>query len=308
MAFASSAIFLAIFLSSLGGAGARSVMSVGSLVESSLRAGRLQTAEVLEEQLGHKPAGNHTEATAPGHEGHTEHAGRRAKTPKNVSQFLLSVPGRYEHIAYDVEYSGILEQIVTLPMRRPRTINLGMATLKTWLADMIVQLTDGRGKLGRGIDWNRSGAFAAFGFLYIGLVQWVLYVSVMTYICPNAISFSNEPLDEKLHNVPGQIDLVKQVMIDNCVFEVLIYFPVFYVIKELVAGQSQQPVTEGLRKYKSNFFSDNLISMVFWIPGDCFAFAAPIFLRLPIDHTVSFVWTMVLSYRRGAAAVPAKPA
>lgn len=312
MAFASFAITIAVFLSSLGAAGGRVALSMGSLAESSLRAGRLRTADALEAQLSHEPARNRTikskpREAPPGHEGHAL-AGRRARAPKNVTQFLLSVPGRYDHIAYEVEYNGIVEQIGTLPMRRPRTVNLGMATVKTWLADMIVQLTDVRGKLDRGIDWNRSAAFAAFGFLYIGLVQWVLYVSVMTSLCPNAISFSNEPLEAKWHNVPGLIDLVKQVMIDNCVFEVLIYFPVFYVIKEFVAGHSEQPVTEGLRKYKHNFFSDNMLSMVFWIPGDCFAFAAPIFLRLPIDHTVSFVWTMVLSYRRGAAAAPAKPA
>lgn len=226
--------------------------------------------------------------------------------PSGSMQFLLIMPDRYNHIAYDVEYHGTMQQIVTFPIRKPRTVNVAMATVKTWLADMVVQLTDMRGQPGKSVDWRRSVTFAAFGFLYIGLVQWVLYVSVLTHFCPNAITFSNEPVEAKLLNIPGQLDLVKQVMIDNFVFEVLIYFPVFYIMKELIAGHSKQPFTDGLKKYRTNIVSDNLTSMVFWIPGDCFAFAAPIFLRLPIDHTVSFVWTMVLSYRRGGA-VPKQP-
>lgn len=221
--------------------------------------------------------------------------------PSGSMQFLLIMPDRYNHIAYDVEYHGMMQQILTFPIRKPRTVNVAMATVKTWLADMVVQLTDIQGQPGKSIDWRRSITFAAFGFLYIGLVQWVLYVSVLTQFCPNAITFSNEPLEAKLLNIPGQIDLVKQVLIDNFIFEVLIYFPVFYVMKELIAGHSQQPVADGLKKYRTNIVSDNLTSMVFWIPGDCFAFAAPIFMRLPIDHTVSFLWTMVLSYRRGGA-------
>lgn len=301
--------FVAVLLASLASVGGRVAPSLGSAPgvtiaaagESSLRAGRPHELED-KAQPGHELLGK-AEAKGGKKAGHDA-----PKGPKSVGQFLLSVPGRYNHIAYDVEYDGIVEQIITLPMRRPRTVNLGMATIKTWLADMLVQLTDIRGKPDRSIDWHRSAAFAVFGFFYIGLVQWALYVSVMTNICPNAITFSNEPMEAKRHNIPGQIDLVKQVMIDNFLFEVLIYFPVFYVIKELVAGHSESPVTEGLRKYKGNFFSDNLASMVFWIPGDCFAFAAPIFLRLPIDHTVSFVWTMVLSHRRGSNSGPAKPA
>lgn len=222
--------------------------------------------------------------------------------PASFSEFMMSMPDKYNHITYDVEYHSVGEQIMTLPMRRPRTFNVLMATSKTWAADMLVQMAEGRA---RGVDWRRSAAFAVFGFFYVGLVQWALYVTVMTQLCPNAISFSNQPLSEKMHNIPGQVDLAKQVILDNFCFAVLVYFPVFYIVKELLNG-SRSPVSDALSRYKSNFVSDNLASMAFWIPGDILAFAAPIFLRLPIDHSVSFVWTMVLSYKRGGAS-PALP-
>lgn len=237
---------------------------------------------------------------------HSSNGFEHAAAPASFSEFVMSMPDKYSRIAYDVEYHSVREQLMTLPMRRPRTFNLMMATSKTWLADMLVQMAEGRAKgSSHSVDWRRSAAFAVFGFFYVGLVQWALYVSVMTQICPNAISFSNQPWSEKLHNVPGQVDLAKQVVLDNFFFAVLIYFPVFYVVKELLNG-SRSPVADALRRYRGNFVSDNLASMAFWIPGDFLAFAAPIYLRLPIDHSVSFIWTMVLSYKRGAAAPPAE--
>lgn len=222
--------------------------------------------------------------------------------PSTLAEFSSTAPNRYTHIGYDVEYHTFSEQLITFPMRKPRTFNLGMATCKTWLADLVVQLVERRAKGGSdGIDWRRNAAFAAFGFFYVGLVQWVLYVTVMTDLCPNAIAFSNEPLSVKLHNFPGQVDLVKQVVMDNFFFAVMIYFPVFYVVKEIVSG-SRSPFADAMKKYKCNFLGDNAASMSFWIPGDIIAFAAPIFLRLPLDHCVSFIWTMYLSFKRGSSA------
>lgn len=221
----------------------------------------------------------------------------KKEVPASFTEFILSIPDKYSHIAYNVEYHTFSEELITLPMRRPLTFNLMMATCKTWGADMVVQLVETKRTSG-GIDWRRSAAFALFGFFYVGLVQWVLYVTVMTDLCPHAIGFANEPIRLKLHNFPGQIDLLKQVCMDNFFFAVMIYFPVFYVVKEVING-NPSPFSGALKRYKGNFLGDNLASMAFWIPGDCIAFAAPIFLRLPLDHSVSFIWTMYLSVKRG---------
>lgn len=229
----------------------------------------------------------------------------KKEVPASFTEFVLSIPARYSHIAYDVKYNNFAEELITFPMRKPLTFNLLMATCKTWLADMVVQLGESRAT-SSGIDWRRSLAFAVFGFFYVGLVQWVMYVTVMTDLFPHAIAFANEPLSLKLHNLPGQIDLIKQVAMDNFVFAVMIYFPAFYIVKELVNG-SRSPFVEALRTYKENFRADNCASISFWIPGDCVAFAAPIFLRLPLDHTVSFIWTMYLSFKRGRDSSGTQP-
>ena len=39
-----------------------------------------------------------------------------------------------------------------------------------------------------------------------------------------------------------------------------------------------------------------------WIPGDLLIYSAPMFLRMPLDHALSFIWTMGLSYMRGGTA------
>merc|ERR1719343_1166172 len=75
------------------------------------------------------------------------------------------------------------------------------------------------------------------------------------------------------------------------------------MLKEFVnSGCSNlSSLPEGLLKYRGNVVSDNILSMLFWLPGDLLAFAAPMYMRLPLEHSVSFVWTMILSYRRGGA-------
>jgi len=227
---------------------------------------------------------------------------------------LVTFPQRlYNRIAVNVTYNGLVEELYTFPERRPRLFNVLMATTKTWLADLIVQVGEGR-MAGRGsaFDWKRSGAFALFGFLYVGIVQWFLYVTVFTIVCPNAIRFANSPWEEKLHDRAGQMDLVKQVCYDNFLLETLIYFPVFYIIKESVNGNTPSKegaevqrrslggaVHNGLAKYIRNFKQDNLASWAVWVPADVVVYAVPMFMRMPLDHMVSFGWTMLLSHMRG---------
>jgi len=213
---------------------------------------------------------------------------------------------KYGRISQDLQYTTFSEEVLTLPMRRPRTFNAVMATTKTWLADLVVQCAEIRTGAKEQVDKTRSFAFALFGFLYVGLFQWVLYVSFMAWVAPNAIVFSNEPIRLKIHDWNGQEDLLKQVLVDNLFLNAFCYFPAFYMLKEFVSSGCSSPssLLDGLRRYKGNFASDNVMSMVFWFPGDFLAFAAPMYMRLPLDHCVSFIWTMVLSYRRGSTGTP----
>eukprot|EP00971_Amphidinium_carterae_P167849 3325497-Amphidinium_carterae.1 len=137
-------------------------------------------------------------------------------------------------ISVEVPYTNYEEEVLTFPERRPRTFNVVMATFKTWLADLIVQYGQIKtnGFPGARVDWRRSACFAAFGFLYVGVMQWFFYVTIFTVLCPHAIEFANASWDVKLHDHDGRIDLVKQVCYDNFLLQAFVYFPVFYTLKD----------------------------------------------------------------------------
>lgn len=228
---------------------------------------------------------------------------------------LLALPEQVlDQIEQNLPYHTIWEELRTFPARCPRLFNVGLATFKTWLADLVVQssIAPASSTQFGWLDSRRSATFAAFGFFYVGLIEWLLYVSALSSLCPRAIVFGNEPWSQKLLDKAGQEDLLKQVGYDNFLMNPFIYFPVFYMIKGCCmrpavaskASKSGAEVSSGkleaLQQYRKNFFEDNLVSCCVWVPADLFVFAAPIYLRMPLNHLTSFVWTMLLSYRRGA--------
>jgi hypothetical protein len=260
-------------------------------------------------------AGHLQFANTAGDEGLVEQLSRTEMKLSSMSYseyMAAALPDRRSNrISQDVAYNGLYEQILTFPMRKPFSFNLIVATIKTFSADLTVQFVETRTRLRTGapgrttIDPMRSAAFLTFGFVYIGCVQWCLIVSLMVILAPHAVQFSNEAWAAKLHDIPGEEDLLKQVMIDNLAIAPFLYFPAFYILKELVAtrfNKASAPL-DALRKWRGNLFQDNFLSMLFWIPGDALAFAAPIYMRLPLDHLISFAWTMVLSFLRGGSDV-----
>jgi len=207
-------------------------------------------------------------------------------------------------ISINVEYSGIWGQIKTFPKRRPFATNIIVATVKTSLADIVVQKAEGK----KDIDWSRNGVFTAFGFAYLGMAQWFIYVTIFTKVCPNAIRFSNLSWAEKLKDRAGQIDLLKQTAYDNFIHYTFVYYPVFYFFKELIQSGKAPPegekatstIERGLSKYWKNCVKDNLYMWSLWIPGDLLVYACPIWMRLPLNHGISLIWTMILSSVRGS--------
>lgn len=245
-----------------------------------------------------------------------QHEAPRRHSMRDGFLSLLALPEQVlDQIEQNLPYHTIWGELRTFPARCPRLFNVGLATFKTWLADLVVQLTSAPASSPQCFGWldrRRSATFAAFGFFYVGLIEWLLYVSALSTLCPRAIVFGNEPWSQKLHDKAGQEDLLKQVGYDNFLMNPFIYFPVFYVIKGCCmrpavaskASKSGAEVSSGkleaLQQYRKNFFEDNLVSCCVWVPADLFVFAAPIYLRMPLNHLTSFVWTMLLSYRRGA--------
>ena len=76
------------------------------------------------------------------------------------------------------------EQIMTFPKRKPYLTNIYIATGKTWLADYLVQMyVEKKEKY----DASRGAVFTAFGCVYLGMVQWYVYVTLFSRVVPNAI-------------------------------------------------------------------------------------------------------------------------
>jgi len=205
-------------------------------------------------------------------------------------------------ISHDIQYSGFWQQIMTFPKRKPYATNIMIATIKTGLADYVVQMYVQKNEV---FDYKRNAVFIAFGCLYLGVFQWFVYVTCFAKLCPNAIKFSNMSWAEKRAFRPGQIDLAKQVFIDNFIHYTFIYFPVFYVFKEAIQGEEGVErsgvdiIKAGMSKYAKNFWPDNYAIWGLWIPADFIIYAVPIWMRLPLNHSLSLLWTMILSYLRG---------
>ena len=176
------------------------------------------------------------------------------------------------------------------------------ATLQTSLCDLIVQKYIEKREH---VDWKRNAVFLAFGGVYLGGFQWLIYVSLFRRLWPGMATFANQPLRAKLQNKAGMRDLCKQVAFDNFIHYTFIYFPFFYCFKEAIQGNPEEhkqhggAIATGLGKYRTNFVTDNLYIWALWVPGDLFVYAAPLWMRLPLNHGISFLWTCYLSFLRG---------
>ena len=110
-----------------------------------------------------------------------------------------------------------------------------------------------------------------------------------------------QPLAEKLRDGPGLRALAAQTALDLAVLSA-IYLPTFYVFKAAVFSGSAEPsvwLGSGLQSYQTNFAKDEFDLLRVWLPADIVCFSVPLYLRLPVRHVVSFVWTAYLSFSRG---------
>lgn len=87
-----------------------------------------------------------------------------------------------------------------------------IATVKTSLCDILVQNYIERKEK---IDWQRNAVFTAFGFGYLGCVQWFVYVDCFKRLFPGMAVFASQSLREKLSNPAGLRALAGQVAIDK---------------------------------------------------------------------------------------------
>jgi len=194
-------------------------------------------------------------------------------------------------------------------MRRfPFSAQIFIATTKTAAADLITQTCIEKKKW-EDVDWKRVSVFTLFGFVYLGVIQWGIYVVAYKRIFKHMDKFCNQSVREKLKNKAGMMEVVQQIAIDTVLICPLLYIPLYYVLKKGVERSSpdtfiqldKETVSEAMGTYKKNFFEDNFGMLFFWLPADVVIYSVPLWLRLPLNHTVSFAWCCIMSFVRGGS-------
>ena len=191
---------------------------------------------------------------------------------------------------------------MSFPKEHPFVFQLGVATVKTSGADLMVQMVAERKSLSE-VDWKRNGIFVVFGFAYLGGFQYWLMVNKYRQWFPTMDRFAKLSFAEKLKDTAGILDAAKMVLFDVIVHLPVLYFPTYYTVKEFVSGESWSPIDwarDGVAKYASNAKDDLTAMIKLWGPSDCVQFVLPIHIRLPFRHVVSFFWTAYVSFTRGS--------
>ena len=83
------------------------------------------------------------------------------------------------------------KNLAQIPIKHPLAFGVGVSTIKTSASDLLVQVVVEQREE---IDWKRNAAFATFGCVYLGGVQYALYVPVFGMIFPNAAKFAAKPI------------------------------------------------------------------------------------------------------------------
>lgn len=195
---------------------------------------------------------------------------------------------------------GLWSAAKKVPVKYPFAFGVVLSGFKTSFSDLLVQKVVERKEK---IDWKRNAAFASFGFVYLGGVQYTIYVPIFGRLFPNAAKFAKLPWRKKLQDTRGMINLVAQTFLDQCVHHPFMYFPAFYCTKELVMS-SKPDFNKVLADYRKNMKEDLLALWKIWVPATALNFAfMPMHLRIPFVAGVSLLWTCVLSAMRGGDIV-----
>ena len=130
----------------------------------------------------------------------------------------------------------------------PFSLSLATATGKTAAADAMTQrYIEGKPAL----DRRRLALFTVFGFGYLGVVQYVLYVRCFAAWFPAATRFGEHPtLAARLTDRAGLRDLLLQTCAGNFVHIPFAFFPAFYVTQEMVSHGSAACTRMSKRRHR----------------------------------------------------------
>lgn len=177
--------------------------------------------------------------------------------------------------------------------------NIIIASTKTAAADLLAQVVIAQTPISN-VEWDRTFLFLTFGAIYSGGFQYFYQVNVFKKLF-DVDKFTSQSWSDKSKDVEGLKALGAQTALDLFVLT-LVYLPTFYVFKEGVFSGSMDPsvwMSSGIEKWQQNFSKDELDLIRVWMPADLVCFSVPLYLRMPVRHIVSFMWTAYLSFVRG---------
>ncbi|KAL7557490.1 hypothetical protein ACA910_019337 [Epithemia clementina (nom. ined.)] len=193
--------------------------------------------------------------------------------------------------------SLVWSRVRSVPVQYPFAFGVVFSGFKTSVSDLMAQKVVEQRET---IDWKRNMAFAAFGFIYLGGVQYAIYVPLFGRIFPTAKGFAAKSLRDKIKDVRGMFECVAQVFVDQCIHHPLMYFPAFYCTRELVMHSDNPNLTQVLQEYRRNMKEDLLALWKIWVPATFVNFAfMPMWGRIPTVAMTSLVWSVILSTMRG---------
>ena len=179
--------------------------------------------------------------------------------------------------------------------RFPFASQLIFVTVKTAGTDFFVQTVVEK-KAWTDIDVKRNIVFTLFGAIYLGAVQYAIYVEGFKRLFPAMERFCSLGLKAKLKDIEGIKSLFFQIGLDFVLIQPLLYWPAFYMCKEFVLDitESVKETKDSLfqramLKYKENIIEDNLGMCGFWFPVDIIIYSVPIHLRLILNHGARYV-------------------
>lgn len=187
------------------------------------------------------------------------------------------------------------QAIPSFARRHPLAFGVGVTTCKTAAADFFTQRVALQRRLDE-IDRHRISQFAAFGALYLGAFQHVLWCDFYPRLLPKAAMFAVSPLETKLRDTPGFRSVIMQVALDQGLHWPLCALPTYYIFKGLVGGELKSAVAALRRNWKA----DVLQCWKIWVPAELIMFGAlPLHWQVPFAAVVSFVYMALLSLVRG---------
>ena len=94
--------------------------------------------------------------------------------------------------------------------QNPMLFGMVFSGTKTTVANLFSQLVLEQKRVSQ-IDWRQCSVFTCFGVFYMGGVQYLFYVNVLSRLFPNAGAFATKSLREKMVDYRGQLNVLGQV-------------------------------------------------------------------------------------------------